>query len=388
MSQPRLLCVDDEPALLEATRHALRARFQVETADGGEAGLACIAASPPFDAIVSDLCMPGMDGVAFLEAAREAAPGAVRLLLTGAGSVERAAAAINRGAISRFLLKPCPADQLAAAIEEALGEARAAAEEKAGLVRRADEVFGRLVEAERRATLGTLAGAIGDELANVTVAFDAALDLVRRAASGGRAPQGEELDILRRVGEHLASHGRHLRQLEGGGLEVRGAADLVECVPGAVDLLRFSGVLGHLPVKVEVPVHPVHVPLQRPQVEQLLISLLRNAVAAVEALPGRAGRLVVRVTRESGSPLALLAVEDNGAGIPRARLDRIFDPPEPAAPRRRRVGLGLFVGRHLVESRGGTLTVDSQEGRGTTVSIRLPVVAAPAGAKVPARAAS
>lgn len=77
-------------------------------------------AKEPFDAVVSDMRMPGMDGAAFLSQAREICPDAVRMLLTGQTDIELAARAINEGQIFRFLIKPCPPDQLRKAFAAAL----------------------------------------------------------------------------------------------------------------------------------------------------------------------------------------------------------------------------------------------------------------------------
>ncbi|MET0550462.1 MAG: HD domain-containing phosphohydrolase [Xanthomonas sp.] len=122
---PRILCVDDEPNLLAALERNLFGQFDVVTADGGAAGLAAIAAGPPFAAIVSDMRMPGMDGAAFLAAARARAPDSVRLLLTGQADATSAIAAVNHGAIFRFLCKPCPTEELVAALEQAVALHRA-----------------------------------------------------------------------------------------------------------------------------------------------------------------------------------------------------------------------------------------------------------------------
>jgi response regulator RpfG family c-di-GMP phosphodiesterase len=122
---PRILCVDDEPNLLAALERNLFGEFEVVTADGGEAGLAAIAEGPPFAAIMSDMRMPGMDGATFLAAARALAPDSVRLLLTGQTDATSAIAAVNQGAIFRFLCKPCPTEELVAALEQAVALHRA-----------------------------------------------------------------------------------------------------------------------------------------------------------------------------------------------------------------------------------------------------------------------
>ncbi len=117
---PRILCVDDEPNLLAALERSLFDQFDVVTAIGGEAGLMAMSEGTPFDVIVSDMRMPGMDGAAFLAQARERAPDTVRILLTGQADAESAIAAINQGAIFRYLRKPCPTDELTATLQQAV----------------------------------------------------------------------------------------------------------------------------------------------------------------------------------------------------------------------------------------------------------------------------
>ncbi|WP_369944191.1 HD domain-containing phosphohydrolase [Xanthomonas medicagonis] len=117
---PRILCVDDEPNLLAAVERNLFGQFDVATATGGAQALEIIAGGAPFAAIVSDMRMPGMDGATFLAAARALAPDSVRLLLTGQTDAPSAIAAINQGAIFRFLCKPCPTEDLVAVLEQAV----------------------------------------------------------------------------------------------------------------------------------------------------------------------------------------------------------------------------------------------------------------------------
>jgi response regulator RpfG family c-di-GMP phosphodiesterase len=106
--RPRILCVDDEPNVLEGLSRTLRTLFIVETAIGGRLGLEILQAKGPFVVVTSDLRMPLMNGVEFLSRAREIAPDAVRVLLTGQGDMEAAIGAVNDGNIFRFLTKPCP----------------------------------------------------------------------------------------------------------------------------------------------------------------------------------------------------------------------------------------------------------------------------------------
>lgn len=118
--RPRILCVDDEPRVLEGLSLNLKRRFEVLTATAGAAGLALLETHADVSVVVSDMRMPGMDGVAFLRAARERSPDATRILLTGQSDMASAIGAINEGQIFRFLTKPCPTTTLIPAIEDAV----------------------------------------------------------------------------------------------------------------------------------------------------------------------------------------------------------------------------------------------------------------------------
>lgn len=120
-ARTKVLCVDDEPMVLEGLTLHLGRRYEVFTATSGELGLATLEEHPDCAVVLSDMRMPGMDGATFLAEARHRVPDATRMLLTGQTDMSGAAAVVNRGQVFRFLTKPCPAPELieafAAAIE-------------------------------------------------------------------------------------------------------------------------------------------------------------------------------------------------------------------------------------------------------------------------------
>jgi response regulator RpfG family c-di-GMP phosphodiesterase len=118
-----VLCVDDEPRVLEGLALNLRRHYRLSTAGSGKAGLELIERDPPA-VVVSDMRMPEMDGATFLSKVRERAPDTVRILLTGQTGIEAAIAAVNYGQIFRFLTKPCPPDMLLAALQAAAEQNR------------------------------------------------------------------------------------------------------------------------------------------------------------------------------------------------------------------------------------------------------------------------
>jgi response regulator RpfG family c-di-GMP phosphodiesterase len=116
MRSAKILFVDDDPNILEAFHRQLRKQFTIETAEGGQSGLEAIAERGPFAVIVSDLRMPGMDGIQFLSHVRQTAVDSVRMMLTGNADLQTAIDAVNTGNIFRFLTKPCAPDALTNAL--------------------------------------------------------------------------------------------------------------------------------------------------------------------------------------------------------------------------------------------------------------------------------
>lgn len=127
---PRILCVDDEPNILSALRRSLYGEFEVFTAGSGEAGLVALGQGEAFAVVVSDMRMPGIDGASFLAQVRERSPDSVRILLTGQADLPSSIAAVNKGAIFRYLCKPCPNELLISTIHEAVAQHRLVRAEK------------------------------------------------------------------------------------------------------------------------------------------------------------------------------------------------------------------------------------------------------------------
>ncbi|MDQ7831727.1 MAG: response regulator [Desulfovibrionaceae bacterium] len=137
----KILFVDDDPETLASYGRALRRKYDLETALGPVRGLEAVAENGPYAVVVSDLRMPGMDGVEFFSRLRKSCPDTVRIMLTGYADIRSAMDAVNTGHVFRFLAKPCAEEELDAALTAAL------------------EQYG-LVTAERTFLKGTLRGTI------------------------------------------------------------------------------------------------------------------------------------------------------------------------------------------------------------------------------------
>ena len=120
----RVLFVDDDPKILAAFQRQLRKKVTIETVESGAEGLEVLRRDGPFSLVVTDYCMPGMNGIEFLGRARQIAPETVRMLLTGSADLGSAIQAVNQGNIFRFLTKPCSPDNLLEAVQAGIHEYR------------------------------------------------------------------------------------------------------------------------------------------------------------------------------------------------------------------------------------------------------------------------
>ncbi len=120
----KILFVDDEVNILSAFKRQLHNLYDVDTAQGGAAGLEMIRTEGPFAVVVADFRMPGMDGIQFLTRAKEISPDSVRMMLTGHADLGTAINAINEGSIFRLLIKPCAHEVLASSLDAALQQYR------------------------------------------------------------------------------------------------------------------------------------------------------------------------------------------------------------------------------------------------------------------------
>ena len=128
---PRILCVDDEPRVVQGLAVHLRREYEVLTAHGGDEALEKLKTAGPVAVIISDMRMPGMDGAALLAKVSSLYGDTIRILLTGEPGRDAVVSAVNKGQIFRFLTKPCPAEDLLACIEAAVDQYRLITAERA-----------------------------------------------------------------------------------------------------------------------------------------------------------------------------------------------------------------------------------------------------------------
>jgi signal transduction histidine kinase len=184
----------------------------------------------------------------------------------------------------------------------------------------------------------------------------------------------------------ILHNGLHLRQLiesvlelatlESGHVSVsRQAVPVPELIDGLLAALPvlFKGKRLKLVKDVAADIPPLHT--DPVMLKQILFNLLGNAVKFTEQ-----GEIRVAAVREGGgTPRLVLRVRDTGIGIPADKLGIIFEPFQQAHEGINRhyggSGIGLSIARSLAEALGGSISVESQEGKGSTFTVKLPYTA-------------
>ncbi len=127
--RPRVLCVDDDPDLVRSLYLVLRKHFRVVGATSGQQALALVAAATAergegFDAVLSDLRMPGLSGAELLLLLRQQHPAVARILLSGRKDLPETDETLAEAAVHRVLVKPCPTEVLLDCLADVIDHSR------------------------------------------------------------------------------------------------------------------------------------------------------------------------------------------------------------------------------------------------------------------------
>ncbi len=380
-----ILIVDDDAALLQALPQALYLRIQdvkVDTSDSASAALELIQ-EHDYDAIVSDIKMPGIDGLALLEKIRELRPDTPTLLITGHGEHDLAIQALRGGAYD-FIQKPIERDYLVAALQRAVQTCqlrRRVIEQQLALELHARSLE-RMVQTrthelvEANAAKDKFLSIVSHELKTPLTSLKGKAQLLRRqverAASAGVICQGL-LDMERSIRrmEVLVNDLLDTSLIETNMFVLhRRRCDLVELCRHLID--EYTAGVGPT-LTFESLGEPVEAEVDVDRISQVIINLLSNARKySPKGAP-------ITITLQQVGYEAIISVRDIGIGIPGEMLPHIFEPfyrvpgIEVQTGSAVGLGLGLYISRKIVERHGGHIDVQSSPGEGSTFSLVLPM---------------
>lgn len=225
-----------------------------------------------------------------------------------------------------------------------------------------------IVRSEKLSIIGTLSASIAHDLAN---AVSPMVTLVDLALERGKVDEFTETSLERQLQRLLAMVER-LKSFSRPERREKVATDINEVVRGALSLVQTD--MNHDDVGIDLQLAEDLPPVQAvpTQLDRVILNLCLNAAEAMVEEPRR----LTIATELDGDEVAI-SVTDTGPGIPPELQERLFEPF--FTTKEAGTGMGLFSCRRIVEDEhGGTIEVDSREGEGTTVTVRLPV--APEGA--------
>jgi two-component system, response regulator PhcR len=381
---PVVLYVDDELPNRIVFEQSFNDEFAIHVVDGPEAALSFMAETGSNVAVVvTDMRMPTMTGDQLLRHVKERWPSTIRIVLTAYNNVEPILAAINDGLVARYLVKPWDRDELAQVLRWAV-EAWIFGRESLALQRR-------LLETERLATLGSMAGAVIHDLSQplAGLAFNSqhllelsrATEALRRMLTGTATANDhnivEELaDDLADVAKDIASGTSHLREVCSGlrqFLRSAPSGDVPSCAPmpvirNAIVTCEDIAVLSRGSISYQGAVELPPVRMASTELAQVLINVVANAAQALVTGNVVNGLVVIRASTEPDR--VTFVVRDNGVGIPPDVLSKIGTPF--FTTRSEGTGLGVSQCQRLVGKAGGMLRIDSEVGVGTTVTFSIP----------------
>ena len=238
-----------------------------------------------------------------------------------------------------------------------------------------------LLQSAKMATLGEMATGVAHELNQPLNNIGLLASRLQLRVSKVDLPDDERSfakEKLSKITKQIARAGRiieHLRTFGRPSQFKQGQVDAAHAVGAVFDLLKEQLASHGVEVVLDLDkIPPVHA--DEGQLEQVLINLVINARDALEAKADTAtpGRLTVSASRGTfadGSPAVVIAVEDNGVGMPPEVQERVFDPFFSTKEVGEGTGLGLSISYGLVRDFGGTLAVASTPGEGTTFTMKL-----------------
>ncbi len=368
----RILVVDDEVQFERLVRQRLRKtirekKYELVFAQNGVEALDIITADATIAMVLCDINMPRMDGLTFLNKLREVRPQVKTVVVSAYGDMKNIRTAMNLGAFD-FVPKPIDFADLEATIEKTLREVEVVQQ-----AARAENLAEQNVKLEELDQLKTRF------FTNISHEFRTPLTVISGMAQQiDREPEkwlASGLQLINRNVDNLLNLVNQildLRKLESGALQLHPVqSDIIPYIHYIFDSFNFLArahdvALHYLNSEPELVMDYVPEKLLR-----ILSNLLANAVKFTPA----GGHVYLQVDK-IGEQLQI-RVKDSGVGIPAEQLphifDRFFQADNAASEFVPGTGIGLSLVKELVQLMDGRIQVESQEGRGATFTVTLPI---------------
>jgi signal transduction histidine kinase len=405
----RILIVDDEDCVRELFAEYLGESYECTTAATADQALRELA-SQRYALVISDMMMPGRNGVELLREITSRYTETAVIMVSGIDRPQRVLDALRVGAVD-YLIKPCELAVLTLSIERAL-ERRALQRtariykknlecqniELANRKAQLERLQAQLVQTEKMASLGQLSAGIAHELNNpagfvygnmdllqgyiaeLVKLFDAYNQVALPAEAAALVSSlkteigyerlmsdlGPIISDCREGAQRICDVVKNLRLFSRLDEAEFKSININEGIDSTIRLLSSYYSSGRIVLRRDYAELPL-VNCYAGQLNQVWMNLLVNAAQAV----GDQGEVTISSRLEDNS--VAVAISDTGCGIPEDKLSKIFDPFFTTKPVGEGTGLGLSISYGIVERHGGTINVLTQVGKGTTFTVTIPI---------------
>ncbi len=377
-----ILYVDDEEKSLKYFQRAFQDQFHILTASNAQDGLKLLEEHKDgIGLLMTDQRMPGEKGVWLLEKARQLRPRIIRILATAYSDMEAAIAAVNTGAIYKYVTKPWDPPQLENTLKRGL-EFFMVQSERDQLLREKMSVLHNMMIADRIVSLGLLAAGLSHHIRNALVAVKTFLDLAPAKMEEEKLDLNElrNPDFWREYYQNVQVQiGRingMLKDLwaasEKPTFEFADRVQLRQVVTETIDQLKDNFAAKNIHVENAIPESLPALTVDKMKFYRLFELLLKDEIASLPS----GSRIAFSANALNGAPAGKDAIQvqlsDNGPGLPKEALRLVFDPFVVRSDSPMEYGIHLMACFFIVHHHGGRIDARSQEGQGTTFTLRLP----------------
>ncbi len=376
-----VLYVDDEEKSLANFSRAYGDQFHIFTASSAQDGLKLLEQhADEIGLLMTDQRMPGEKGVWLLERARKLRPNMIRVLVTAYADMDAAIAAVNNGAIYKYVTKPWDPPQLEQTLKRGL-EYFMVRLERDQLLTEKMSVIRNMMIADRIVSLGLLAAGLSHHIRNSLVAVKTFLDLApvkmaeeKSAMKGLRNP-----DFWKEYHQNVQSQIEKINGLlkdlwtasATPSFHFTDKVFMHEAIGAALKSFEDQFAARRIQVDNRTPDSLPALLADKPKFYRLFELLLKDELASLPA--GSRVTLTAELQKDDARPEILVRISDNGPGLPQEALRVVFDPFVVRSDTPSEYGIHLMACFFIVYHHGGKIDAKSQPGRGTTFTISLPL---------------
>jgi two-component system probable response regulator PhcQ len=378
-----VLYVDDEEKSLKYFTRAFEDQFRIHTAINAQEGLRLLEAhKDEIGLLMTDQRMPGEKGVWLLERARQMRPQIIRILVTAYADMDAAIAAVNTGAIYKYVTKPWDPPQLETILKRGL-EFFIVQRERDQLLQEKMSVLHNMMIADRIVSLGVLAAGLSHHIRNALQAVRTFVDLApakmaeeKMDLNGLRNPDFWR-DYYQNVQNQIVKINNLLNDLwtasEKPTFEFSDQVVLRDVVEQTRVCLEASLAARNIQLENNLSPSLPAINVDKPKFYRLFELLLKDEIASLPA--GSRIQVSGEIPADAGQdkPEVVIRLADNGPGLPKEALRLIFDPFVVRSDSPMEYGIHLMACYFIVHHHGGRIEAKSSAGEGTTFTIRLPL---------------